>query len=404
MVLGGGHHALRGIQGFVLPCRSVLMRRGGGGCRAKERGLGERVGRRGKGATGGRRVGGEKAQQVEFQTPTEQQRVSAHPRAAPSHFALSAQAIDWDDLMTERASDSAIFEVIVDRDEVQLQNGCLLCSDARAQRKSFDKSPLVPFAHLLPYPGLQEDQATELQIGSNRPTHAFLPLSLITLLLIPLSLGVLLARMPSNTSSSLLAQLPLGLNSAFLESLPSWPILLPLVLLALPVLAVFFNVSYQLVRAFPRPVFSLLPRLSRDQGERALITSVASFFHSSGPKTLRFLLSSSTTSLGSGPPSVSHRSFRACWSKRLFLTTSFPSSRGSAYGMDPYKFYFDCRAKVRSRNIAALRSSLRGVLTEALLFFCCFQHGDLFTFILIGRKVTVALGPKVSCSLATCRC
>lgn len=154
------------------------MRRGGGGCRAKERGLGERVGRRGKGATGGRRVGGEKAQQVEFQTPTEQQRVSAHPRAAPSHFALSAQAIDWDDLMTERASDSAIFEVIVDRDEVQLQNGCLLCSDARAQRKSFDKSPLVPFAHLLPYPGLQEDQATELQIGSNRPTDSRFPPSL----------------------------------------------------------------------------------------------------------------------------------------------------------------------------------------------------------------------------------
>lgn len=41
---------------------------------------------------------------------------------------------------------------------------------------------------------------------------------------------------------------------------------------------------------------------------------------------------------------------------------------GSAatYGMDPYKFLFDCREK----------------------------HGDVFTFILLGRRMTVALGPK----------
>ncbi|CAO1614402.1 unnamed protein product [Parajaminaea phylloscopi] len=43
---------------------------------------------------------------------------------------------------------------------------------------------------------------------------------------------------------------------------------------------------------------------------------------------------------------------------------------GSAitYGMDPYTFFFECRKK----------------------------HGDVFTFILLGRKVTVALGPKGS--------
>lgn len=41
---------------------------------------------------------------------------------------------------------------------------------------------------------------------------------------------------------------------------------------------------------------------------------------------------------------------------------------GSAatYGMDPYKFLFDCREK----------------------------YGDVFTFILLGRRMTVALGPK----------
>ncbi|WFD32475.1 sterol 14alpha-demethylase [Malassezia sp. CBS 17886] len=43
---------------------------------------------------------------------------------------------------------------------------------------------------------------------------------------------------------------------------------------------------------------------------------------------------------------------------------------GSAvtYGMDPYKFFFTCREK----------------------------YGDVFTFVLLGRKVTVALGPKGS--------
>lgn len=43
---------------------------------------------------------------------------------------------------------------------------------------------------------------------------------------------------------------------------------------------------------------------------------------------------------------------------------------GSAiyYGIDPYKFFFECRAK----------------------------YGDVFTFVLLGRKITVALGPKGS--------
>ncbi|KAL7269579.1 Lanosterol 14-alpha-demethylase [Rhizina undulata] len=36
------------------------------------------------------------------------------------------------------------------------------------------------------------------------------------------------------------------------------------------------------------------------------------------------------------------------------------------YGMDPYKFFFDCKAK----------------------------YGDVFTFILLGKKMTVCLGPK----------
>ncbi|CDS00738.1 hypothetical protein [Sporisorium scitamineum] len=43
---------------------------------------------------------------------------------------------------------------------------------------------------------------------------------------------------------------------------------------------------------------------------------------------------------------------------------------GSAvyYGIDPYKFFFECREK----------------------------YGDVFTFVLLGRKITVALGPKGS--------
>ncbi len=43
---------------------------------------------------------------------------------------------------------------------------------------------------------------------------------------------------------------------------------------------------------------------------------------------------------------------------------------GSAvyYGIDPYKFFFECRAK----------------------------YGDVFTFVLLGRRITVALGPKGS--------
>ena len=52
------------------------------------------------------------------------------------------------------------------------------------------------------------------------------------------------------------------------------------------------------------------------------------------------------------------------------LVFSYVPVLGSAvtYGMDPYKFFADCRA----------------------------QHGDLFTFRLLGRNVTVALGAKGS--------
>ncbi|CED84182.1 Lanosterol demethylase [Phaffia rhodozyma] len=90
------------------------------------------------------------------------------------------------------------------------------------------------------------------------------------------------------------------------EQLPSTPILVLAAIFGFPILAVLINVSYQLF--WPKD-----PSL---------------------------------------PPVVFH----------------YVPWLGSAvsYGMDPYKFYFDCREK----------------------------HGDLFTFILIGRKVTVALGPK----------
>ena len=56
---------------------------------------------------------------------------------------------------------------------------------------------------------------------------------------------------------------------------------------------------------------------------------------------------------------------------------------GSAayYGEDPYKFYFECREKVSS-------------LVEEDALVTEQQYGDLFTFILLGRKMTVALGPK----------
>lgn len=58
---------------------------------------------------------------------------------------------------------------------------------------------------------------------------------------------------------------------------------------------------------------------------------------------------------------------------------------GSAayYGQDPYKFLFECREKVSW----ILRAGLSRKLTHA-------QYGEVFSFILLGRKMTVALGPK----------
>lgn len=54
--------------------------------------------------------------------------------------------------------------------------------------------------------------------------------------------------------------------------------------------------------------------------------------------------------------------------------------------MDPYKFLFDCREKV---------SPLHDVgYTGFDLVLMHRQYGDLFTFVLLGRKMTVALGPK----------
>lgn len=51
------------------------------------------------------------------------------------------------------------------------------------------------------------------------------------------------------------------------------------------------------------------------------------------------------------------------------------------YGMDPYKFMFDNRKKV-------------GYLIIIMIYLNTGQYGDVFTFILLGRKMTVALGPK----------
>lgn len=55
------------------------------------------------------------------------------------------------------------------------------------------------------------------------------------------------------------------------------------------------------------------------------------------------------------------------------------------YGIDPFKFFSDCQFKVRY-SIHLLQPRL--ILTDTL------KYGDIFTFILLGRKVTVYLGPK----------
>ena len=57
------------------------------------------------------------------------------------------------------------------------------------------------------------------------------------------------------------------------------------------------------------------------------------------------------------------------------------------YGMDPFKFFFDCQAKVCGFYLPL---SLHYVVTLTSVL----QYGDIFTFILLGRKVTVYLGAK----------
>ncbi|KAG6900602.1 hypothetical protein C0993_007825 [Termitomyces sp. T159_Od127] len=61
---------------------------------------------------------------------------------------------------------------------------------------------------------------------------------------------------------------------------------------------------------------------------------------------------------------------------------------GSAiqYGNDPMSFFFSCREK------ASLRANRYSIILTGVPFPT--QYGDVFTFVLLGRKVTVALGPK----------
>lgn len=54
------------------------------------------------------------------------------------------------------------------------------------------------------------------------------------------------------------------------------------------------------------------------------------------------------------------------------------------YGIDPYRFFFACKEKVRSQLA-------KGNLEDALIVS---QYGDVFTFILLGKKTTVCLGTK----------
>ncbi len=55
------------------------------------------------------------------------------------------------------------------------------------------------------------------------------------------------------------------------------------------------------------------------------------------------------------------------------------------YGVDPFKFFFDCQKKgMEAWSKAAVQSELTLVM----------EYGDIYTFILLGRKVTVYLGTK----------
>lgn len=55
------------------------------------------------------------------------------------------------------------------------------------------------------------------------------------------------------------------------------------------------------------------------------------------------------------------------------------------YGIDPFKFFFNCQAKVR------VPLSTIHALKWMLIYL---KYGDIYTFILLGRKVTVYLGSK----------
>jgi len=72
---------------------------------------------------------------------------------------------------------------------------------------------------------------------------------------------------------------------------------------------------------------------------------------------------------------------------------------GSAvtYGMDPYTFFFECRKTVSNFvHPSPFSYDLGLTRNSALDPSSLLQYGDVFTFILLGRKVTVALGPKGS--------
>lgn len=59
------------------------------------------------------------------------------------------------------------------------------------------------------------------------------------------------------------------------------------------------------------------------------------------------------------------------------------------YGIDPFKFFFDCQRKVRRCGGRILSKKFWEVAGLTSLWI---QYGDVYTFILLGRKVTVYLG------------
>jgi sterol 14-demethylase len=70
---------------------------------------------------------------------------------------------------------------------------------------------------------------------------------------------------------------------------------------------------------------------------------------------------------------------------------------GSAayYGQDPYKFFFECRDKVsQSRPLGRRVVVGPSALACQVQIMTDSQYGDLFSFKMMGRTMTVALGPK----------